>query len=165
MENNLSVIISPTTSYGSCYFCTKFRRPVYHIGPVSKGSALELTFVFLHCLGSQTIPPDSLVLRTSTGNSILVTNNYPTVTFQKCLPHYRWHCQAYPNCIELSNDLICELRALVLHFIIGILSLHLLCQSFILIFASDGMTSLYANLPYDIEDLDKILARIDSLKG
>ena len=53
----------------------------------------------------------------------------------------------------------------MLHFIAGILFLRLLYQSFVLIFASDGMTSPYANLPYNMEDLDKILARIDSLKG
>jgi hypothetical protein len=59
---------------------------------------------------------------------------------------YWWHCSLYPNCIELSDDLICEVRAMVMHFII------------------DCRTSPFANSPYTLVELQEILANIDSLK-
>ena len=46
------------------------------------------------------------------------------IAFKNVYPTIRWHCSTYPNCIELSDDLICELRAMVLHFITGIVFLR-----------------------------------------
>ncbi|KAF8799763.1 hypothetical protein BYT27DRAFT_7200997 [Phlegmacium glaucopus] len=59
---------------------------------------------------------------------------------------YWWHCHTYPNCIELTDDLICELRASLSHSI------------------SDCLSPSYANSPYTLENLQKLLGYTDSLK-
>jgi hypothetical protein len=104
-------------------------------------------------------------LRARTGNAILVTQCLFNDDLQKYLPHDRWHCSAYPTCIELSDDLVCELRAMALHFIIGIVFMRHHTKGFILIFDSDCRTSPYANSPYTLAVLQEVLANTDSLKG
>ncbi|KAF8799769.1 hypothetical protein BYT27DRAFT_7201001 [Phlegmacium glaucopus] len=59
---------------------------------------------------------------------------------------YWWHCHTYPNCIELSDGLICEMRDSLMYFI------------------SDCTTSPYANSPYTLENLEKLLGYTNSLK-
>ncbi|KAF8155641.1 hypothetical protein B0H34DRAFT_808691 [Crassisporium funariophilum] len=59
---------------------------------------------------------------------------------------YWWHCLTYPTCLDLSRPLVGELRDLVLHFI------------------GDNMTSPYANSPYSLDELYKMLSLVDSLK-
>jgi len=116
-------IISLTMNPGSCSFWTNFYRTIYHIGPRSKGLTLELIFVCLPCLSSQTTLTHSW-LRTSAGNAILVRKwiFFKKKCYSKYLPpHHRWHCHMYPNCIELSDDLVCELRASLMHFASGII--------------------------------------------
>ena len=123
-------------------------------------------------LSSQASPPDLLIYLTqdnprkyNTGNRMAIrswlSKNIHTMN--------RWHCQAYPNCIELSNsnDLICESRSLAMHIFAGMIFLCLstMPKLFILMSVPDGITSPYANLPHNMADFDEILTRIDSLKG
>ncbi|KAF8814754.1 hypothetical protein BYT27DRAFT_7205709 [Phlegmacium glaucopus] len=59
---------------------------------------------------------------------------------------YWCHCVAYPSALQLTNDLVCQLRGTVMHFI------------------GDSITSPYATSPYTLDDLYKILSLADSLK-
>ena len=71
----------------------------------------------------------------------------------------------YPNCIELSDDLICDLRASVMHLITGIYFFVYHDKVSVLIFGLDCISSPYPNSSFTWEDLEKILGYTDSLKG
>ncbi|KAF8814748.1 hypothetical protein BYT27DRAFT_7205702 [Phlegmacium glaucopus] len=59
---------------------------------------------------------------------------------------YWCHCVTYPNALQLTDNLVCELRDIVMHFI------------------GDSMTSPYTTAPYTLDDLYRILSLADGLK-
>ncbi|KAF8814751.1 hypothetical protein BYT27DRAFT_7334287 [Phlegmacium glaucopus] len=59
---------------------------------------------------------------------------------------YWYHCVAYPNALQLTDDLVCQLRGTVMHFI------------------GDSRTSPYTIVPYTLDELYKLLPLVDGLK-
>ena len=49
----------------------------------------------------------------------LAGSNHLFNLFELIASGHRWHCLSYPSALQLTNDIVCEFRATVMHFIGG----------------------------------------------
>ena len=102
------------------HFSSEFIPNWGEIEGVNSGRHLRMFLVlstlecFVYILVSRTWNRSSVLVR----NLAIIYSSFLTVS-NWLNPGHRWHCLSYPDAFQLTDDLVCEFRAIVMHYIGG----------------------------------------------